>query len=206
MAAYDPGVYAFLSHNREDKEIARALGAQLKLVGADIWFDEWEIRAGDSIPGKVSDALERVETVIVLWSSNASASRWVRAELEAAIQAGLNDGSLRLVPVVLDETPLPALIRATKHVDLRDGDVAEAVNEIMGFANEQARIRAIQGTLEEARIEVEYFHGYGPAVGCPSCGAGLGELRGWREVDERRDDEYAGVRCGACGWEGGGEI
>lgn len=43
--------------NRVDKEIARRLGAQLNLVGADIWFDEWEIHASDSIPGWLNDAL-----------------------------------------------------------------------------------------------------------------------------------------------------
>src|SRR6476469_8701038 len=111
---------AFLSHNREDKDIARRLGAQLKLAGADIWFDEWEIRAGESIPGKVNEALDRIDSVIVLWSSSANDSNWVRAELETAIHDGISDGNLRVIPVLLDDTVLPALLRPAKRVDLRD--------------------------------------------------------------------------------------
>ena len=197
---------AFLSHNRADKGIARSLGAQLQLAGASVWFDEWELRAGDSIPGKVNEALARVDCVILLWSDSASSSNWVRAELEAGIQRGLDEDSLRIIPVMLDDTPVPALLRPLRRVDLRHGDIANAVNEVMGFANDRDRIKAIQATLEEAQIEVGYFYGYGAAVGCPRCGAGLDRLRGWHAVDDRRDDEYAGVECQECGWQDGGEI
>lgn len=197
---------AFLSHNGADKETARSLGAQLQIAGAGIWFDEWELRAGDSIPGKINDALGRVDCFIILWSETASSSNWVRAELEVGIQRGIDEDSLRVVPVIIDDTPLPPLLRPLRWVDLRDGDIANAVNGVMGFAGDRDRIRAIQETLEDAHIEVGYFYGYGAAVGCPRCGAGLDQLSGWHAVDDRRDDEYAGVRCEECGWEGGGEI
>lgn len=198
---------AFLSHNRDDKALARRLGAQLRLVGADVWFDEWEIRAGDSIPGKVNDALDSVDVVIVVWSEGASGSKWVRAELETAIQAGLEDETLRVIPVILDDSSLPSLLRRLKWVDLReDDDVTRAVNEIMGFANDRDRMRAIQATLDEARIEVNYFPGYGYVAACPKCGAGLDKLRGWQQVDERRDDLYGGVQCMDCGFSDGAEV
>jgi hypothetical protein len=48
---------AFLSYNHQDKEEARRLGGQLTFAGAQIWFDDWEVQAGDSIPGKVNEAL-----------------------------------------------------------------------------------------------------------------------------------------------------
>jgi hypothetical protein len=146
-------VEAFLSHNRADKQTARSLGAQLQLAGASIWFDEWGLRAGDSIPGKVNEALARVDCVILLWSEDASTSNWVRAELEAGIQRGLAEDSLRVIPVILDDTPLPPLLQPLRWVDLRPGDIAEAVTEVMGFANDRERIKAIQETLEEAHIE-----------------------------------------------------
>lgn len=199
-------MHVFLSYNRNDKEIARRLGAQLKLVSADVWFDEWEIKAGDSIPGKVNDALATIDTAVVVWSENASGSKWVRAELETAIQAGIEDRTLRVIPVILDDTPLPPLIRRLKWVDLQDEDETRAVNEIMGFATDRDRMLAIQATLDEAGIEVAYFPGYGNVAACPRCGAGLDKLRGWQQVDERRDDLYAGVECTDCGFNDGGEI
>ena len=44
----------FLSHNIADKDVARSLGAHMTLTGIDVWFDEWEIQAGDSVPGKLN--------------------------------------------------------------------------------------------------------------------------------------------------------
>lgn len=159
-----------------------------------------------SITGKVNDAFARVDSVIVLWSSSAAGSSWVRAELEAAIQSGIEVGTLRIIPVCLDVTPLPALLRPVRRVDLCDEDVTQAVNGIIGFSNDRDRLKAIQETLDEAQIEVEYFYGHGAVVVCPECGAGLDHLEGWQAVDEERDDMYAAVRCRACRWEGGGEI
>lgn len=199
-------MHVFLSHNAADKAVARRLGAQMRLSGADVWFDEWEIRAGDSIPGKVNQALETVDTVVLLWSSDADRSKWVRAEFETALARGMEDGSLRVIPVLLDDTPVPALLRRIRRVDLRDGDESRAVNEIMGFATDQDRLLAIQQHLDEAGLEVAFFEGYGPVVCCPRCGAGLEHLRGWSAVDERRDDTYAGVECSKCGFNDGGEL
>ena len=107
----------------------------LTLAGAYVWFDDWEVRAGDSIPGKVNDALASVDTLVLLWSARADRSKWVRAELETAITRSLDgEDNVRVIPVRLDGTTLPALLRRVKWVDLADDDVARAVNEIMGFA------------------------------------------------------------------------
>ncbi len=195
----------FLSYNAADKEAARSIAGQLKLTGADVWIDEWEIRAGDSIPGKLNEGLEAFDTFVLIWSQNAVRSNWVRGELETALQRGMADADIRIIPVILDATPLPPLLSRLRYVDIGDG-VASAMDEIMGFATERARVMAVQGALDEAGIEVEYFPGYGPAVGCPMCGAGLRSLRGWSQMDPVRDDEYAGVRCEECGWSGGGEM
>ncbi len=206
LSACLPSVQVFISHNHEDQECASRLGAQLRLTGADIWFSEWEINAGDSIPGRVSEAIEVVDAVVILWSEHARASSWVRAERDAALARKHSDDDLRIIPVILDDTPLPGLLCSLKWVDLRDGDETRATNEIMGFANDQQRLLAIQGHLDDAGIRVEFFHGYGPLVCCPRCGAGVEMLRGWSEVDERRDDMYAGFRCTACHFSGGGEV
>jgi hypothetical protein len=55
-------------------------------------------------------------------------------------------------------------------------------------------------------MRVEYFHGYGPVVCCPKCGTGVEKLEAWSEVDEHRDDTYAGFRCTECGFTDGSEI
>lgn len=199
-------VDAFLSHNRGDKATARDLGAQLTLAGAYVWFDDWEVCAGESIVGRVNNALASVDVVILLWSATAHCSRWVRAELDTAISRGIDEETFRVITVRLDETPLPALLRPLKWVDLCDGDITRAVNDIMGFSTDQDRLRAIQATLDHAGIEIRSFKGYGPVVCCPRCGARVDRLEGWSAVDHHRDDVYAGFKCLDCGFDDGGEI
>jgi hypothetical protein len=197
-------VNVFLSHNKNDAEASRRIGVHLQLAGANVWFDEWEIRAGDSIPGKISEGLENFETFLILWSSNAKKSRWVNAELDSALHRAILDPSLRVIPILLDDSPIPPLLASLKAIRFDDpGDVAA---EVMGFKTEMDRIRAIQSVLDEASIEVAYFPGYGAAVGCLDCGAGIEALEGWSQTDYSRDDQYAGVRCTLCGWNDGAEI
>ncbi len=206
MAWNDDAVHAFLSHNSHDKEVARRLGAQLRLAGANVWLDEWEVRAGDSLVGKVDEALAVVDTIVLIWSRNAERSDWVRAEFESAIARSIDSQTCRVVPLRLDDTPLPSLLRRLKWIDLQQTEIDRAVDEIMGFANDRDRLRAIQETLDEASIEIRDVPGYGPVVCCPNCGAGLDSLEGWSDLDPERDDTYAGFRCRECGFNDGGEI
>ena len=201
-----PEIHVFLSHNRADKSLAVRLAAQLRLVGADVWLDDWEIKPGDSIPGMVNDALAVVDTVLVLWSTSAAESRWVEAELAVALQRRLDDGDLRIIPVRLDDTPLPPLLRPLKYLRAADNDDVLAIaTQVVHLESQAEVLRAIQRTIDEAGLEFAYFPGYGLLVGCPSCGAPTSELEHWSAVDDRRDDTYAGARCKTCGWEAGGE-
>ncbi len=59
----------FLSHSSKDKAIVRALAARLKRDGLRVWFDEWEIRLGDSIPSMVDHGLEHSNYLITLAAS-----------------------------------------------------------------------------------------------------------------------------------------
>jgi hypothetical protein len=197
--------FVFLSYNHADTEDARAIAAHLKLAGADVWIDEWEVRAGDSIPGKLNEGLSAFDTFVLVWSESAARSNWVREELQSAIQRGIDDEATRIVPVLIDRTPLPPLLAHLRYLRIDEG-AAKVVDEILGFTTERSRIMAIQQTLGEAGIDVRDIPGYGPIVGCPKCGAGLKSISGWMQTDYERDDVYAGARCAECGWSDGGEI
>src|SRR4051794_40868768 len=71
----------FLSYNTADADTARSIGAHLALAGVDVWFDEWKIKAGDSIPGRLNEGLKSFDAFVLVWSKRAARSRWVRQEL-----------------------------------------------------------------------------------------------------------------------------
>ena len=48
----------FLSHSAKDKAVVRPLAERLRKDGLKVWFDEWVLKPGDSIPAKVEEGLE----------------------------------------------------------------------------------------------------------------------------------------------------
>ncbi len=45
----------FLSHSAKDKAVVRPLAERLRAGGVKVWFDEWVLKPGDSIPAKIEE-------------------------------------------------------------------------------------------------------------------------------------------------------
>lgn len=197
----------FLSYNKADKEVARAIGAHMTLTGIEVWFDEWEIQAGDSIPGKLNEGLSAFDVFVLLWSADANRSNWVRQELHSAIMRAINDGSAKIVPCLLDETPLPPLISDRRGVDFRDfhEGIEELLEDLTGSRTRRQRLLAINAAISDMDVKWIIHPALPPMVCCPKCGE-TDALAPWEEIDYERDDRYAGMRCKNCGWSDGGEV
>jgi len=79
----DDGLFpfdVFLSHSSKDKAVVRALAERLRGDGVKVWFDEWEIRPGDSIFSKVEEGLEQSRILVLCMSANAFGSDWAVLE------------------------------------------------------------------------------------------------------------------------------
>jgi hypothetical protein len=197
----------FLSHNKADKELARAIGAHLTLSGIEVWFDEWEIQAGDSIPGKLDEGLDAFDAFVLIWSADANRSNWVRKELHSAIMRAVNDKSAKIIPCLLDETPLPPLIADFRGITFADRQkgIENLLGDLTGARTRRLRLLAIQGALEEMDVQWITHPPLAPMVCCPKCGE-TDTLVAWQDRDEKRGDLYAGMRCTGCAWSGGGEV
>lgn len=196
----------FLSYNSADKDYVRRLAAAIAVTGAHVWFDEWTIRPGDSIPGAIDKGLSGFDTFVLLWSEAASRSRWVKTEMDAALGRWLCEDSLRLVPVRLDDTQVPVLLAPIRYIDGADKDHHRVALELLGIGSEAAYRLAVQGFIDEAGLGFVDHPGAGVLIACRRCGATIDHLSGWESVDYERDDTYAGVRCDVCGWSDGGEV
>ena len=107
----------FISHSWEDNEISRKLAEYLKRDGADIWIDYTRIHGGDSLPRRISEALEWCDTLILLWSKAAKESYYVNLEWENAL-----DMRKVIIPCPLDETNRPAILRRCLFIDFKNFD------------------------------------------------------------------------------------
>ena len=64
----------FLSHSAKDKAVVRAVAEKLRAVGLRVWFDEWVLKPGDSIPAKIEERLEHSRVLVLCMSANACGS------------------------------------------------------------------------------------------------------------------------------------
>jgi len=124
----------FISHAWEDKPFVQQLEETLKAEGLDVWVDHSEVRGGDLISARVNDALEWCNTLLLIWSRQASESKWVQLEW-----AAISSDHKRIVPCLLDDTKLPILLRNRAYIDLRDRNkgIASLLNTLKSSAQSQ---------------------------------------------------------------------
>ena len=77
----------YLAHASEDKEVARPIAEGLMKRGIDVWFDQWEIRTGDSLIHKMESGLSGCTHFVVLLTPTSLQKTWVREEIEAGLTA-----------------------------------------------------------------------------------------------------------------------
>jgi hypothetical protein len=181
-------------------------GVVLELAGADVWFDDWEISAGESIPGKLDEGLSAFNIFVVVWSTHAARSHWVRHELEVALSRQIRDPLTRIIPVRLDDTALPTNLNHFRYIRLEEGKVAQATKEILGLRTQRDLIKALQAGLDAMELRAKEFWGAGTFIGCPQCGAPVTSLKVYEEIDDAHDRRYVGAQCTECGWNEGGEM
>ena len=189
----------FISHNAADKTTARALATLLVEQGVDVWFDEWDILPGQSLTGGIEEGLTNASVFALLWSGKASASKWVGTELRAFIRRRVENDGLRIVPLMLDGTQLPALVADYRGFDLSAGmTLEEVVAEMTGNPRDVEIASRLQRKLIELTQDVAFSGDPLPYLVCPMCAHT--ELSRSQAVDDVRDDVYYTIECKKCGW------
>jgi TIR domain len=109
----------FISYNHADKAFARRMVLDLRAEGIDIWFDELEMKPGDSLLYRISDAIESIDFLIVALSPESVNSTWVKQELEMAMTLQLSEGRVRVIPVMVRDCAIPLFLRGKLWLDFR---------------------------------------------------------------------------------------
>ena len=111
-------VRVFLSHAADADGAARErLAADLRAAGIDLWMAPDSIIAGESFPAAIDRGLANSDYFVALLSPASLASRWVQAEVNAAITRAL-DGKLTILPVVVSGVAVPPLLSTFQQIDL----------------------------------------------------------------------------------------
>jgi len=102
----------FISYAREDEATAQRLRDVLASQGWDVWRDKEGIVTGSSWGTSIETALRDAKCVVVLWSTPALSSHFVRDEAEIGRNAN------KLVPVQIGDVELPIGFRGIQTANL----------------------------------------------------------------------------------------
>ena len=134
----------FVSYCKSDRKVAKQIAAALTRDGWDVFWDR-EIAAGSEWSSDLQRALQTARCVVVLWSTYASQSFWVRAEAADAYERNV------YLPCQLDETQLPRLFRGAQTHSLaewlKNGSTAE-LDGLRSLVQERIGAQPAFGNLE----------------------------------------------------------
>ncbi len=75
----------FISHASEDKDaFVRPLAEALRKK-FDVWYDEYELKMGDSLRAKIDEGLRKADYGVVVLSPAFFTKKWTQAELDGLL-------------------------------------------------------------------------------------------------------------------------
>jgi serine/threonine protein kinase len=179
-------VQLVLSYSRDNKDVVDNLARALGQRGLDVWYDR-HLHIGDDYRKEIHEHIITSGAVLVIWSSAACKSKWVKAEAETADNCG------KLLQVKLEQCELPLPFGTMQSADLSSwkgdpfcaeinaivnaatariarhntdqqrpvaDDSAEDLDEIRKILNEQARIEVVR-YVGRGEISDVYLGRYG---------------------------------------------
>ncbi|MDP9388003.1 MAG: DUF1883 domain-containing protein [Actinomycetota bacterium] len=130
----------FISHASEDKDaVVRPLAAALSARGLSVWFDEFELRIGDSLRRKIDVGIARSRFGIVVLSPQFFAKSWPQYELDGLVTMA-NSGRQVLLPLwhgvsrddVIAQSPSLADKVALHTADLTIDEISDEIASVIG--------------------------------------------------------------------------
>ncbi len=125
--AYD----VFLLYHPQNKPVASRLAQRLRGAGVRVWFDDWEINAGDNIRERIDQGLRLSRTLILCLSKSATDPSWNELERATTLFRSLNDEGRRIVPVLLQACELPDTLRQLQPIDF-EADSPASFEALLG--------------------------------------------------------------------------
>jgi tetratricopeptide (TPR) repeat protein len=129
----------FISYGHADQPWVRVLAENLERAGLHVFYDEWEIGAGDVLIHRLDAGIRGSTAGILVVSQHALSRPWVAREYAAMLTRAI-DGRQRLIPVLLADAEMPPLLASIVWVDFRnthdpasyEARVGELVAELRG--------------------------------------------------------------------------
>src|SRR5882724_7517043 len=104
----------FISYARRDFPNLRPLLQDLGAHGITVWRAQDNFYGGQHWPKAIGEAIADHDVLLLVWSQEAAASHFVECEWNTALAL-----QKRVLPCLLDQPPLPPVLRGITSIDAR---------------------------------------------------------------------------------------
>ena len=134
----EPEYDVFISHATEDKrEVVRPLAEALRQLGRRVWYDEYELKIGDSLRRKIDQGLVTSRFGVVVLSTHFFDKGWSQYDLDGLVSREMGSGEQVILPIwhnitkdeLLNRSPSLVDKVALRTVDLTIEEIAEQIAE-----------------------------------------------------------------------------
>lgn len=120
----------FISYSRRDQEFVTRLASDLDAHVAGVWFDQSTIQAGQKWQDEIMEGIRECKAFILVLSPDAMESRWVREEVNKALELGKT-----IFPVIYRPArwtgEFESLVRDVQTLDLRSGSYTDNFQKLV---------------------------------------------------------------------------
>lgn len=120
----------FISYSRRDQEFVTRLAADLDAQVSGVWFDQSTIQAGQNWHDEIMEGIRDCKAFILVLSPDAIESRYVREEVNKALELGKT-----IFPVIYRpakwEGEFESLVREIQTLDLRSGSYTDNFQKLV---------------------------------------------------------------------------
>jgi hypothetical protein len=155
-----PKVFLSYAHVDADKKFVSALHQLLRRDGIECFFDEVSLAPGANFVLRISVAIDECNYLVMFMSRAYFSARFAPIEWSAVLADDPANERGRLVPLLLEECELPALIRPLNYIDVSSTEKLEQnyprIWQLVGRSEPndiEQRSREIEELYEQDRSE-----------------------------------------------------
>lgn len=136
---YEKKYDVFISHASEDKnDVARPLAEALQNNGLSVWYDEFELKIGDSLRRKIDKGIANSNFGVIVISRDFISKGWTNYELDGLITRAVN-GEQKMLPIwhnvtkqeVINYSPSLADKLARNTTDFTIQEIADEIADLI---------------------------------------------------------------------------
>jgi len=127
----------FLSYANADQKIVRKVASRLADKGVKVWLDKDSIKPGSNWVKEIERGLDSADFVAFFISpSSVQRKSWVQQEMKIALHRQVSgERGAFLLPILLEHTDVPPLLRNIQWLDMTDKNVEKAVSKLLEVIN-----------------------------------------------------------------------